>query len=211
MTPLDADRTGYRLVLPPGWVHIPLREGAEEAVDAILRPKFADLPRDRYGPIEAELRKRILAQVAEARRNEGVDLYLPVEQVHGVTIAAGVVVGLLAFSTVETPAAEDVLVALAADAPGARLAEVDGAGAVRTERVLPADPAVDPADPDADPARAFGSRRVDYVVALPGGGDRWISISFSTLGDGDPAGAVADLLVDLFDAVVGTWRWVGES
>jgi hypothetical protein len=196
-----AGRTGYRVVLPPGWVRIPLRDGAEQAIDAVLEPKFAGLPADRYGPVRAELRKRLMAQVQTARRNEGIDLYLPVEQIGGVTVAASVVVGLLRFSTLETPSAEDVLVLLAADGEGARLTELDGAGAVRTDRV-------EPGQEGREDEHAFGSRRVDYVTAIPDDPDAWLSISFSTVADGDPSGPVADLLVELFDAIVGTFRWV---
>lgn len=197
----SAHGTGFRLVLPPGWVRIPLRQDSDQAIDAILEPKFAGLPTDRYGPVRAELRKRILAQVATARANHGIDLYLPIEQIGGVTVAASVVAGIVGFPASESATAEDVLVQLAARTEGARVTEVDGAGAVRSERVVPA-------EDGGDDARGFGSRRVDYVAAIPDESDRWLTLSFSTLADGDPTGPVADLLVELFDAIVGTLRWV---
>jgi hypothetical protein len=83
----------------------------------------------------------------------------------------------------------------------ARLTEVDGAGAVRSDRV-------EAAQLDRDDELDVGSRRSNYVVAIPDETDRWLSLSFSALADGDPAGPVADLLVDLFDAMVSTFRWV---
>jgi hypothetical protein len=39
---------------------------------------------------------------------------------------------------------------------------------------------------------------------------RWISINFSTPGDGDLESEFTGVLVELFDAVVGTFRWSYE-
>lgn len=192
---------GYRLVLPPGWVRIPLRDDPGASVDAILDKSFRDLPKDKYGPIRSELRKSLMKQVDAARDNEGVDLYLPVERVHGATIAASFVVSVVAINGVETPQPEDVLTALVSNSDGASFADVDGAPAVRTETV------VAPVE-GADDESQFGSRRVSYLVAIPEGLDRWMSATFSTVGDGDPEGDVATLLIELFDAVMSTLRWM---
>ena len=191
---------GYRLVLPPGWARVPLRDDPGSSIDAILDNSFRDLPKDSYGPLRSELRKRLMAQVEAARDNEGVDLYLPVERVHGQTVAASFVVSVVSFGSVETPRPEDVLVSVAAGGDGTTLAEVDGAPAVRTETVVPA---VEGAQDETH----LGSRRVSYLVAIPDSEDQWMAVSFSTVGDGDPEGHVARLLVDLFDAVVSTLRW----
>jgi hypothetical protein len=191
---------GYRVVLPPGWARIPLRDDPARAVDAILDESFRGLPMDSYGPMRKELRRQWLAQVEAARDNEGVDLYLPVERVHGQTIAASFVVSVVSFDSVESPRPEDVLVSVAADTDGTSLTEVDGAPAIRTETVVPAAEGGDESQ--------VGSRRVSYLVSIPDSGDRWMAVSFSTLGDGDPEGQVARLLVDLFDAVVSTLRWL---
>jgi hypothetical protein len=197
-----AAQIGYQLVLPPGWIRIPLREDPEPIIDTILARSFSNLPADRYGPIRAELTKRILAQVAVARDNEGLDLYVPVERMHGQIIAASFLVGLMPFHSVEVPDAADVLAHYAAQSEGAELVELGGAAAVRTERVVAAEPA---ADPNAE--ESFGSRRVDYVTAIPNARDTFLSISFSTVGDGSPDGEVAQVLVDLFDAIMSTFRW----
>jgi hypothetical protein len=53
----------------------------------------------------------------------------------------------------------------------------------------------------------YGSRRVDYIVPVPGEVDRWLVIAFSTIGGGDPDDNVARLLVELFDAMMATFRW----
>lgn len=202
MTP----RVGYRLVLPPGWARIPLREDTDAAITAILDDSLAqlgdNLPREKINPLRAELTKRLREQAQVARENEGIDLYLPVARRGGKTIGASFVVGLMRFDSVESPDAEDVLFALAARSDDARMASVDSAPAVRTEEVAAqsAQFAVD--------QQQYGSRRVTYVVAVPGELDTWLSSSFSTIGDGDPDGEVAHVLVELFDAIMSTWRWV---
>lgn len=198
----DVAQVGYQLVLPPGWIRIPLREDPEPIVDAILDRSFSNLPADRFGPLRAELAKRILAQIALARDNEGIDLYVPVERMHGQTIAASFVVGLMSFHSAEVPEAEDVLAHYAAQSDGAELMDLGGAAAVRTERVVAADPAAGP-----DAVESVGSRRVDYVTAIPETRDAFLSVSFSTPGDGTPDGEVAQVLVELFDAVMSTFRW----
>jgi len=193
-------------VLPPGWARIPLRDGTEAAIREILDGALAtlgpDVPRDKVMPLRAELEKRLLAEARTARGNEGIDLYLPVERVHGKTIAASFVIGLLPFTSVEVPEAEDVLVALAAQADDARFVEVDGAGAVRWEERRDPEPAA------ADAARQYASRRVVYVITVPDERDIWLTATFGTVGDGDPDGEVARVLVELFDAVLSTFRWV---
>ncbi len=56
----------------------------------------------------------------------------------------------------------------------------------------------------------FGSRRVDYVIPVPGQRDRWLIAAFSTLGTGDPNDQHAKLLAELFEAIMATFRWTGS-
>jgi hypothetical protein len=201
---LTETRIGYRLVLPPAWTKIPLLDGAERKVDEILDHSFRDLPSDKYGPHRSELKKRLLAQIEAARAGNGIDLYLPIERMHGKTVGASFLVGLLATDIGQSAGAEDVLVALAGQLDGARVVAVDDGPALRTEKTVPA-------VAGAEDETSFGSRRVDYIVAIPDESERFLTIAFSTLGDGDPDGEVAHLLVELFDAVVSTFTWVRSS
>lgn len=191
---------GYRVVLPPGWVRLSLRDDPGASVDAILDRSFSQLPADKYGPFRAELRKKVMAHLAAARDNEAIDLYVPIERMHDVTVPASFVVALLQFDSVEVPEPEDVLVAYAAQQDGSEIREVDGSPALRTERVVPG-------DSGAEDESQFASRRVDYLIAIPEGADRWLTVSFGTVGDGDADGELARVLVELFDAVMSTFRW----
>jgi hypothetical protein len=201
---------GYALVLPPGWRRIPVRHGTDEAIRAILDEVLGRVgtggDREKLVRARVELQGRLAAMAARAREASGVDLYLPVEYVHGTVIPAS-------FSVSEgspggSPAgsgepgqagtAEQLIAYLATADDATSLVTVDDAPGIRTEHVAAAGPARDA------PLR---SRQVDYVVARPGSPDRWLMVVFSTLGDGDPDGQFARILVELFDAIMSTFRW----
>jgi hypothetical protein len=189
--------SGYALVLPPGWARIPLRTGTEQTIDAIVDRTFSGLPRDQVASFRRDLQLRLRELTAAARRGNGLDVYLPTERLHGFTAAASFVVAEVAFDSTERlePA---MLIARLTDAEDSSPVQVGGVVGVRSERVAARRP---------DGGEDFGSRRVDYAFPVPGNDDRWVLVSFSTIGQGDPADALADLLVELFDAIMTTFRW----
>lgn len=194
-----AQRYGYAIVLPPGWFRIPLREGTERAVEAAVEAGLTpDVPRDSTAALRAEVRRQLREAAADAARVGGIDLYLPVRRMHDVSVAASFVVS-------------EVADAAAGEAPGA-IAEVFGADAedvvVDGFRGVRHDDVVAP-DPLMSELVQVPSRRVTYVVPAPPPDPRWLVVSFSTIGDGaDPRGDLAEVLVDLFDAIMGTFRWL---
>lgn len=198
MTTRAATPTGYRLVLPPGWRRIPLRAGTDEAIAATIEHSFAGTaPR----ALEAErdaLRNHLLGLAAAAAANGGLDLYLPAELSHGFTVAASFVVAELNFESVENPDAGSVLAGVISLRNGAGAVTVGGTAAARAESVAPA---------DATRGIPLASRRVDYVLPVPRDAERWLVVTFSTIGQGDPQDDFARLLVDLFDAIMTTFRW----
>ncbi|KOV59830.1 hypothetical protein ADL01_34480 [Streptomyces sp. NRRL WC-3618] len=76
--------------------------------------------------------------------------------------------------------------------------EIDGALAVRRERVVPAAP---------ERSAELASRRVEYLVAVPGDPGQWLVAAFSTIGAGNPRDDLADAMVEWFDALMTTFRW----
>jgi hypothetical protein len=195
---------GYTLVMPPGWEQIPLRQGTGDAVKKILDNAFSrlgpDLPRDRVTPYRKELERRLSRLISQARSSGGFCLYLPVEYVYQARVAASFVVsqGSLGSDSQIDPAA--VLSRLISGEEQAQPVAVDGVTAARIERVAP---------PDPDTEVEQGSRRVDYVIPVPGQHDQWLVVAFSTLGGGDPEDEYARLQAELFDAIMGTFRWAG--
>jgi hypothetical protein len=195
---------GYSIVLPPAWRKIPIRSGTEKAIRKIVDQAFADLPksvpRDKMTPYRIQLTRQLTDAARRARQQGGTELYLPVELERGTLIAASFIVSE---GSVPSPGGDldpaQVLAALAAESKG-RLVTVGGSPAARSDRVAPPDPGSE---------IEFGSRRVDYMLPVPGDASRWLLVVFSALGAGDPEDKFADLLVELFDAIMSTFRWAG--
>jgi hypothetical protein len=190
---------GYSVILPPQWAQIPLRKGTDEAIAKILKEAFGRLPRDKVAPYRRELGRRLGQLAIQARRKGGLCLYLPVELMHRAPIAASFVISAGSFGSGDV---DPGLIAsqLAAGQESATPTTVDGAPAVRIERTAP---------PDPEREIEFGSRRVDYLIPVPGQPGQWLITAFSTLGSGDPDGEHARLLAGLFDATMSTFRWDG--
>jgi hypothetical protein len=192
-----APPTGYTLVLPPGWSRIPLRHGTEQAITKILDRAFAGLPRDQVASLRRGLQLRLRDLAERAREGSGLDLYLPTERMGEVTATASFVVAEMSLVSAE-PVDPSMLVArLVADSEHTAVVEVAGSAGTRTEHVAAAEP---------EQGVEYASRRLDYVLPVPAEKDRWVVISFSTLGTGDPTDEFAQLLVELFDAIM-TFRW----
>jgi hypothetical protein len=197
--------SGYELVLPAGWRRIPVRHGSKAAIRAIFDEVFARYPqsvsRDEVIKQRVQAEGRLTDMVRRARSSGGVDLYLPVEQVHGVAVPASFVVSHASMEGPQDGGTVDpvqVIATFVAEAEHAVPAELDGVPCARTETV---------AEPDPAQNVPTASRRADYVVPVPGQPGQWLIVTFSTVGDGDPEGDFARLLVELFDAIMATFRW----
>lgn len=194
----------YQLMMPPGWVQIPLGgvedAGTESAVDRAVATGFAKVGRDQAAPLRRTLRQELLALAADARRGGGLDLYLLVESPGELPVDAALVV-------TEVPAGPGGAVAdpahLLADLGGrdatASVVELRFAGpALRLETRR--------ASRQNDPFPLPGpSIRIQYLVAVPGGG-RQLLLTFTTT-----TAPVADALVTLFDAIAATLGFAPDS
>ncbi|MEU1016837.1 hypothetical protein [Streptomyces sp. NPDC005898] len=195
---------GYTLVIPPGWTRVPLREGTQEAVKRIVDDAAErvapELPKDKVAEARMELYRRLNSSVKEARHRDGVDLYLPTEPMHGYLVAASIVVAKVDTALGGGIGRQDVLRQLLTGSEDSEPAELDGSAGMRKERTMPADPEKGAETP---------SRHVDYVVQVPSSGEDagWLVVNFSTVGDGDPDSDFTAILVELFDAVMTTFRW----
>ncbi|MEV6791177.1 hypothetical protein AB0M87_04065 [Streptomyces sp. NPDC051320] len=192
---------GYSLVLPPGWVRIPLRNGSEDAVRRAAKQVFQgaheDIPRDEMGKYRLKIEGKLREVAAQAARSGGVDLYLPTSLRGGVATPCSIVVSEMRLPGGESVEAGDMLRRLTEDADF-RAADVDGSAGARSERLRTT---------TLEQGAKETARHVDYVLLVPGNSGRWLSIAFSTPGDGDPDGEFALLLVELFDAIMATFSW----
>ncbi|MCX5037323.1 MULTISPECIES: hypothetical protein [Streptomyces] len=152
-----------------------------------------------------DMRRQLEKQARAARRNGGLDLYLPVLPRGGIFLMASFIAAELPIGREHTVPPEAVIARLADDdVPGGTAGTVDVAGAPALRRAYRC--ALD----EEKQQGALPTRRIDYVIPVPDDPGRWISINFSTPGDGDVDSELTDVLVELFDAVVGTFRWSDE-
>ncbi len=198
--------TGYRLVSPPGWIQVPVRDATQDTPRQVVRDAFgsppAGVPRDALTRARIAMERRLATMITEARRNGGLDLYLPSGRAYDHPVPASF---LVAEGSPGPGSADDPLTmvtGLAAADPRARVVIMDGAPAVRTEQT---------AGPDPRHGIAHRSLRVSYTIPVPGDDSRWLVITFSTPGPDDPGGEHAVLLAELFDAIMSTFRWTGRD
>lgn len=198
--------TGYSIILPPGWIGIPLRdhEATDSAVRRIVEKACGDLPtsfpRDKVTPYRLEIERRLRRGISQARKGEGLDLYLPVYEQGRVPIGASFVVAETAGPQGSHADAESILALMVDDSVESYCepVEIAESTAVRRDSLVGGK-----GKQDAEAA----SRRVDYVIPVPQNANRWVVVSFSTVGAGDPEDEIAEATTELFDAIMTTFRW----
>jgi hypothetical protein len=194
--------TGYAIMMPGGWRQVPVRHGTRKAITNVLGEVFArfppDLARTTLMPCRLELERRMTEMARQARKNAAMDLYLPVEYIHGVTVPASIVVSRGTLGESGFVDMDEIMAQMTADSPDASPVTVDSVTGMRFERT--ADPA---------PGAQCGAQQVDYVLPVPGRSGDWLITAFSTL-DSGPDGQFTQLLVKLFDAVMSTFRWTRD-
>jgi hypothetical protein len=136
----------------------------------------------------------------QARGKGGIDIYLPVGPVYAAPVPASFLVSELSLKAAAPLA---VVARIASEDDTWQPIPVGGADGLRVERAVAADP--------ADDSRQPGSRRVDYVIPVPGRPGRWLAVAFSTFGGGSPHDEIARLLTDLFDAIMVTFSWEWQA
>ena len=188
---------GYRLLVPREWQKIPVQRGTDRAIAGVLDQAFARFGRDQVAQYRRELEQRLKSAIAKARDNGGVDVYLPVGNRER-NLPATFMVSFAEFGSVTAPDAALVLDEVLTSSPNGAPVVLDGARGLRAERVY---------DPDPERGVDQASRRVEYIVPVPGSADSWLVSSFSTFGDGNPEDDTAMLLCSLFDAIMSTFRW----
>lgn len=126
---------GYTLVVPPGWSRIPLRGGTAEAVKKIVDDAAeqisSDVPRDKLIEARLELHRRLNEVVKDAQRRDGLDLYIPVEPLHGHITSASFIVAKVDTSLRDGVTRQEVMSRLVSDYDFTEPAEVHDTAGVR--------------------------------------------------------------------------------
>lgn len=196
----------YSIVQIPGWETLSLHprdHGAlERRLDELAHGSVpAEVPRDTATPFRKEVRKELVRVVEQAQAAGAGLIALPVETVDGKAVPASYTVSEWRDPDPGDTAPLDLLKAIAeGSAARPEIVDVDGQPALREETV-------ESANPEAEPLATHPGRRVTYTVSAPDSRQSWVIFTFVTLGDGDPDGPLARLLVELFDAHLTTLRW----
>jgi len=86
--------SGYRLVVPDGWFAIDLEPGRRErSVAALVKRQFAGI--DNAPHLKAQAREQLLAQTLAAQAAGGLEMFLSLDPVAGIPLAASLVIFLV--------------------------------------------------------------------------------------------------------------------
>jgi len=126
----DGPVSGYRLVVPDGWFPIDLEPGRRErSVAALVQRQFAGT--DNAPHLKAQARQQLLAQTQAAQAAGGLEMFLSLQQVAGVPLAASLVTFLVPASGTQMVTAQDLARSLTSDRRHATVVDLPAGQAVR--------------------------------------------------------------------------------
>lgn len=197
--------TSYTVVGIPGWETLDLndyqRPDCERRVKELVWQAVPEhLPRDSATPFRRELHRHLARLVEEARSAGASLLCLPTQKMGDIAVPASYTVAEWRDEQEQTTE-QAMLEAISQNSDGTTaIVDIDGQLAVR-EDIIEAPNTLE------EPLAVSPARRISYTVASPRLPHRWVVFTFTTLGDGNPEGELADLLVRMFDAQLTTLRW----
>ncbi len=199
MTGEEIRRPRLRLLLPEGWVRVPLDDRAPHAVASIVARAAAGVEPARRDLVRVTLRRRLDAAVAEAAGRRVFELWMPVAPTGGVSMPASVAVAALPRQPDPARPVVETLLSLSAGAPGAIAVEIGGVLGVRivVDRPERLDAAGDLAAPP--------TRLVNYIVSPSHAGGEWLVFSASIMvPDGEDSAELLSALEFAIDSMMAT-------
>lgn len=170
----------YTVLLPPGWVRIPLdgREGAR--VTALAAQKTASLPAPHRHQVRERLTGLLRSTLRDARSCGGIDILLSLAERDGVPLAASC---LVCYLDRDGKVPLDMLSAELSAIGRADVVAIPSGSAVRHRYV----------EPDMS--------KLDYFLPVPGR-TGLLTLAFAT-----PVEPLAEPFALLFDAIAESLRW----
>lgn len=200
----------YHLLLPPGWLRLPIDDRAFERVALLVSQRVAQLPVEHREQARTTLTRLLTEAIRNAEDASGIDVLIAADQVVGVPVTASCVVAHVSRNGLSTPA----LVAELTEAhAGVRMVSIGGGDAVRQRlrrrvfedgrvELLAPEPLDQPSPPAADEGASIVEDSLRFFVPMPGSEDLLL-FSFTTV---QPM--LVQALLSLFDAMMSTLRWV---
>lgn len=221
----------YRLVVPAAWTRLPMDPvGMRDTARAMLRRRFAALPRDETARFRHELEQELVALTHRAGSEYTRMLLVLALEVQSRPISASCLVSLLPQSVPDEAALQTLAVDLSETALGSVVEDLGdnrGVVVVREQvQALPAAPAgVDvaalaqryagsiglgdtPPEPGGAPARPWTpgtTRHVEVYMPVPDS-QRLLLLSFST-----PLVPLFDAFTELFLLIASTVQWERDN
>jgi hypothetical protein len=194
------ERLQYSLVLPPGWVHIVVREPGDKAVAALAKKLVSHLPKAQQPRLARLMCNHLEETIAQAREGNAQDVYFPTEMLGGSPVPMSIVVAEAPIPKGKSVSQVDALVGFAA-MPGAEAKAIDGSLAVRTTGNLSAK--CDEKGNVVVPP----TKRISYLVSTTTGTPRLMLVMGSIIRlEADEKGELLDALEFLFESIVTTIR-----
>lgn len=181
----------FRLLLPPGWVRIPLTEDSTARIVALATERARLAPVSMQESLRTTLVSTLARATSEARQAGGIDLLLSVDAVEGVPTPASCLVSYVSPDGM-MPDSASLMEQLAG--PDVTVSTVDlplGTGVRRQYLRWTEESGV-----------AVTITGLDFWVPMPVRGG-YLVFAFST-----PSLELAPALLDLFDAMAASLRWV---
>lgn len=187
----------YHLILPPGWVLLPVRDEAGKAIKDHVESLFDPGQRDRTAHARRALRTSLEEIASSARESGGVDLIMPLSMPWPMPLSASIV-------TSQHPTSPDISVGDAFET---------GAGIARRELqdVTAAEEANQGPAPDDTSAPVVPLRRVTYQWAVPDRAETFLAsmaVSGQDLPEHRP---LVDAITTLVDTIMSTLTWDRDS
>ena len=189
------DHAPFTMLLPPGWVRIPMDNRTDAVFAAMIDSVVEQAPAERRAALGAILRTASRESLTSAREHGAIDLILSFATVDGLPIPASIATFRIDPPESAGNTTEEILVSFATR--GASAVEIDGVPAIR--RVTQA------AGSDESPPH----RGIHHIVHHRHRNE-WLLISASIIANADPdALEVVDAIEFLVDAMVSTIRFTG--
>jgi hypothetical protein len=186
----------YRLVVPDGWFVIDLEPGRRErSIAALVERQFAGI--DNVPHLKAQARHETLAKAESAYSAGGVEMFLSLQQIAGIPVAASLVIFLVPPPATGAVTAEELAATLAGDEGQVSVVDLPAGTSVRLLRRAGSAGLDGSAPFDGDAVSAT----LEVFAPVPDSG-WWLLLSFAA-----PIGPLAPALTKLFDAISMTLRW----
>lgn len=205
----------YRLMVPAGWLTLPLGDGRDEAIEEIAAEAVASMPRDSSAVARHRYRGRLAALAEELASDTGSSMdvvYFPRPGSGADLIPMTLSCGTVPELTIEAAEATRFLVTVAQQNDTAKPTDADGVVALRTHSfsdvgaVIAEEITAATGESVAEPP--LRQLRATYLFAEPTGATWHLVVASATVPAEEPDEApVADALLSLFDAMLATLKW----